>query len=212
MSTRKWTEEEIQILKEELSIGTSHENIGLLLDRTKSSIMHKVQRLGIAKKGNSWAHLSNENMLELVRKYRTAEEFDTNPELPGYKTVVNRFKVSSWKNVLELAGVAISKGTRYDHNKPTKFYILKFVDNDGTIFYKFGVTQRPIRARYSYREFEIIYTLDTSLEDALLKEAEITKIVRSYKPTDKRFYKEGHGGYTECFVDYIEKPDWINHG
>lgn len=206
---KKWTDEELDFLLEELKNGSTHEAIGIHLGRTKSSVMHKVQRLGIAKKAKNWQHLSDQDMLDLVVKYKTAEEFDSNPELPGYKTILKRFKLDSWNSARELAGIPTSKGTRYDHSKLTTFYIIRFVDIDGQPFFKYGVTQRPLKTRYSSRVFDILYSEQMSLEEALKKENEISKLVNHYKPIDQKFYKEGHGGYTECFLDYIKEPEWL---
>lgn len=197
---KRWSTEEDQFLVEELKAGSTHESIGYSLNRTKSSIMHRVQRLGLSKKNPSWIHLTNDDMLELVRKYKTAEEFDNNPEIPSYKTIVRRFEVNTWNEVIALAGLCKSKGTRYDHTKETTFYILEFVDTDETVFKKYGVTQRPLTTRYKGKPFKIIHQEIGSLQNALDKEEAMDQEVTKYRPLSRDFYAEGHGGYTECFI------------
>jgi len=208
-----WKPHEIEFLIEELNNGNTHEAIGVLLNRTKSSVMHKVQRLSLSSLGNSWAHLSDKELLELVVKYKTAEEFDNNIHLPSYKTIVKRFKVSCWNDVKALAGLPIHKNTgRYDYTKDAVFYILEFIDIDGTFFKKYGVTQRSIELRYKGRKnFNIIYEKSFSLQESLDKEIELAESTNKYIPKDPKFTKEGHGGYTECFIDYATKPSWIEN-
>lgn len=209
-----WTKEQEEFLVQELKNGLSHKSIGLLLNKTKSSIMHKVQTLGISEKGVSWSHLSDDELLDLVREYKSAEEFDTNPRLPSYKTLVKRFKVDNWNAVKTLAGVSVGKNTgRYDYTKPAIFYVIEFQDTDGTHFKKYGVTQRSVALRYRSRnDFTIVYEKAWSLQEALDKEVELSKQVKSYIPKDSNFTSSGHGGYTECFTNYINKPEWIDHG
>lgn len=209
-----WTKEEEDFLRQELKNGLSHESIGLLLNKSKSSIMHKVQKLGLSKLGASWEHLSNEELLALVKEYRTAEEFDTNPGLPSYKTLVRRLGVSKWNDIKELAGISTAKTTgRYDFTKPTTFYIVQFKDVDGTVFNKYGVTQRSIRLRYrKSSSYIILHEELCSLQEALDKEIELSKCTKSYFPINIDFTYKGHGGYTECFIDYINKPEWVCHG
>lgn len=209
-----WTKEQEEFLRQELKNGLSHESIGILLNKTKSSVMHKVQKLGIAAKGLSWSHLSDEYLLDLVRKYKTAEEFDTNPDIPSYKTLLGRFKLSSWNEVKNLAGLSIGKNAgRYDHTKPAIFYIIEFQDIDGTYFKKYGVTQRSVSLRYRGRnDFTILYERVIPLQEALDKEVELSQQVKKYTPKDTNFNCYGHGGYTECFTNYTSKPEWIDRG
>ena len=213
-SKSAWKLDEIEFLIEELNNGSTHEAIGVFLNRTKSSVMHKVQKLKLSSVGNSWAHLSDKELLQLVAKYKTAEEFDNNIELPSYKTIVKRFKASCWNEVKALAGLSVHKNTgRYDYTKDTIFYILEFTDIDGIRFKKYGVTQRSIELRYKgRRDFNVLYTGVFSLQEALDKETELAKLTDKYSPKDLRFTKDGHGGYTECFINYINVPEWINHG
>ena len=66
--SKRWSREEIDTLHHGLTNGMSHEQIGLSLGRTKSSVMHKVQRLGLAKKFKTWTHLTVEDYITLVNK------------------------------------------------------------------------------------------------------------------------------------------------
>lgn len=209
-----WTKDEEYFLIQELENGLSHESIGLLLNKSKSSIMHKVQRLGVSKVGVSWDHLSNETLLSLVREHKTAEEFDTNPDLPSYKTLVKRFGVNKWNDIKELAGVSTSKTTgRYDFTKPAIFYIIQFQDIDDTVFNKYGVTQRSIKLRYrKSKSYTILHEEVCDLQEALDKEIELSKCTTPYTPISIDFTYKGHGGYTECFTKYINKPKWIDRG
>jgi hypothetical protein len=210
----KWTEDDIELLTQELINGTKYASIGILLNKTESSVMHKVQKLGLSKQGICWKHISDEELLGLVVKYKTAEEFDTNPELPSYKTLVRRFGVNTWNDIKELAGVSLAKRTgRYDFAKPATFYIIQFKDKDGTLFKKYGVTQRSLRVRYRKgSSYVILYEEVCTLQQALDKEVEMSKCTEYYKPIDINFTYKGHGGYTECFIEYINKPDWIDRG
>ena len=211
---KRWTKEEELFLQQELEKGLSHESIGLLLNKSKSSIMHKAQRLGISKPNTSWEHIPDEELLALVKKYQTAEEFDTNPCLPSYKTLIRRFGVCKWNDIKELAGISTAKTTgRYDFTKPAVFYIIQFEDTDSTVFNKYGVTQRSIKVRYrKNKQYNILYEELCSLQEALNKEIELSKCTIPYIPLSLDFTYKGHSGYTECFSDYIRKPHWIDRG
>jgi len=198
---KRWTEEEISILIDELSIGTTHEEIGYLLGRTKSSVMHKVQRDGLAKKFKRWDHLTIEDFIELVKTHKIASEFDTNPGLPGYKTVLKWLGLETWKDCLAFCNVEPNPKGRYDWNLPATFYIIECVDLDGTVFRKFGVTQRKLNTRYPTKKYLIVEeTLYSTLREAYTQEQIFKTKVKSYKPKTRDFYKEGHGGYTECYI------------
>lgn len=202
--SKHWTTDEINLLKDGLYNGKSHEEIGSLIGRTKSSVMHKVQRLGLSRKFKTWTHLTVEDYIALVNKYKTASEFDSNPDLPPYKTVLRWLNLSSWEECLEFCGVDPNIRGKYEWSYPTIFYILQFKDIDNTIFYKYGITQRNIKIRYQNRSDYTIITevLCKDLREAINKEAEMKKTTISYTPKDRRFYSQGHGGYTECYIEH----------
>ena len=74
------------------------------------------------------------------------------------------------------------------------FYHLKLIDDDGTIFYKYGLTKN-VKSRLwkiPYK-IEILETILLNKYDAIWKEYNSLKEVNRYTP--QRMF----GGYTECF-------------
>lgn len=74
-------------------------------------------------------------------------------------------------------------------------YHLKFKDEDGTVFYKYGLTKN-LNNRLYYIPYtpEIISTEELSKYDAIYKERELLKDIISYNPIIN------FGGHKECFI------------
>lgn len=199
----KWTEKDIENLKLGLELELSHEEIADCLDRSKSSVMHKVQRLGLSKTSIQWNKiLSREEVISLIRIYRTSEAMDYTEEVPGHKSCQKILGVSSWNECLELAGLPIYKQARFKSDRKTRFYIVKFEDINGVIFNKFGITQRTVQMRYSKKDIEIVNEVIGTLEYCQDLEYKFSKLVSDlkYLPEDKRFYNDTYGGYSECYI------------
>lgn len=205
-----WQTGEIDYLKE------NYAKVGLKgchahLNRSLESIKLKASELKIKAPG-VWDHLSNRELLDLVRRHRLVNEFMYKEELPDPKVLLRRFNKSSWREILELAGVP-QNGYRPDDG--ATFYILKFQDTDSVYFYKYGYTQNTLKIRYKHRkDFEVMYQKETSMIEALALEKQMKDSTKKYRPKDIRFYNtgKGHGGYTECFTDYTSKPGWVDRG
>lgn len=202
---RRWTEQDLEDLKLGLSLNLTHEEIGDCLGRTKSSVMHKVQKENLSSSSVQWfTFLTKEEVLSFIRTYKTASALDYTDGVPGHKTCQKILKVSSWAECLELAGLPNYKKAKFDENKPTTFYIVSFNDLDGTSFNKFGITQRSIQERYSLKDINIINQVVGSLEYCQDLEKKFETAVKNikYLPKDKRFYDSNRfGGYTECYKE-----------
>ena len=202
---KKFTEEEIELIKQRLSEKISHENIGLELGRTKSSIMHKIQRLGLAKPCNDWKHLTKDNVLQLIKTHISAESFDARGSgLPSHKILMRILGVASWSEARKLAGIPVYSTAKWDKTKETIFYIIQVIDTDGTEFRKFGVTQRSIKIRYGgFKDYLVILNKTMPHSQALRIEKLFSKITIKYKPKDTRFSNQNQlGGHTECYIGY----------
>lgn len=200
---KKWTEEEIEDLYLGLELELSHEEIAECLGRTKSSIMHKVQRLNLAKSSSQWMkNLSKEETIALIQKYKTSEAMDYTEGVPGHKSCQRILGVSSWAKCLEIAGIETKKTAKFDSAKKTCFYIVEFEDIDKKSFRKFGITQRTVQERYSSKNIKIIAQVYSTLDHCLDLEKRFETLVKSrkYMPKNPRFYNSGHGGYTECYI------------
>lgn len=80
-------------------------------------------------------------------------------------------------------------------DKPTKVYLIDFGN-----FYKVGTTQQTISQRFGrkYPKYEVIFFIETTLEEALKIEKEWLNNVKHLKFVPTTFPEEGRG-FTECF-------------
>lgn len=202
---KKWSQEDIEDLLLGLKIGLTHAEIADCLDRTLSSVMHKVQRLKLAKPNTQWTKLySKEEVIALIQKYKTSEAMDYTEGVPGHKSCQKILGVGSWAACLEAAGLPLRKTAKFSRNKACTFYIVEFLDINGTLFYKYGITQRRVQERYSKKNIKIISQVQSSLEycqDLEIKFQELVKD-KKYLPIDRRFYDDTYGGYSECYIPH----------
>ena len=202
---KKWSEEEVEDLLLGLEIGLTHEDIADCLGRTLSSIMHKVQRLKLAKPNTQWVKLcSKEEVISLIQKYKSSEAMDYTEGVPGHKSCQKILGVGSWAECLKAAGLPMRKTAKFSKNKSCTFYIVEFIDVDGTLFYKYGITQRRVQERYSKKNIKIISQVQSSLDycqDLEIKFQELVKD-KKYLPIDQKFYNDTYGGYSECYIPH----------
>lgn len=199
--TKAWSDQDILDLRVGLSESLSYSDIAEALGRSYKSVERKVQALGLTKANRSWLHLTKVEVLDLIRKFKHAEEFDNNPKLPGYKTCLRVLGVNTWIKAKELAGIDSYNTAKFDPDKETLFYVLQVTDIDGTIFFKYGITQRNLLLRYGNKPYKEISSIYISLSEARSMEQIYKRSKVPYIPKDRAFYKEGHGGYTECYVE-----------
>ena len=80
-------------------------------------------------------------------------------------------------------------------NTPAIVYLFKLIDEDNTIFYKYGITtDLKKRVHNIGYEVEIIKSIELDLYEAIYLEKKMLENVIKYIPKIK------FGGYTECFV------------
>lgn len=207
----KWSEEDLGFLKENYS-KLGPKECANKLGRKLELVRNKAYELKITNP-ISYEHLTDEDLLDLVREYKLHDVFSYTEYLPSPGTILKRFNKNSWYDILELAGIPTNI-KKVDLSGKTIFYILEFLDIDGVLFKKYGVTQSSIKSRYKNRlDYKVLTEklCDTYLE-AIALEKEIGLLVNKYKPKDRRFYSTGHNGYTECFISYINVPEWIDRG
>lgn len=144
---------------------------------------------GVLRKPRSY---TDEELLSILRESGTPtyNHFIQSNDLPSAVTYRNRF--GSWAKALELAGIERNSNSLIP-SKSTLVYLLEF---DG--FYKVGITQQSIKERFlGYPKYEVILTLNCSLEEARKIEREWLANTQPY-----RFYGTGFprcNGATECF-------------
>lgn len=197
-----WTKEEMELLTEMLAANFSYKEIAAKLNnRSVCSIATKVSRLKLSKPHKDWSLLTKDDLLDLIRIHKTTLEFDSNPDLPGVNICHRILGTSSWLECLDMAKTTPRlPGMR--HNKPTIFYVVECVDTNGTIFNKFGITQQPtVSQRYPSKSYKILHEEILTLEEAILKEKLYKESKTMYKPLDRNFYRSGHSGFTECYID-----------
>lgn len=137
---------------------------------------------------------TDEELLDIIRNsdIKTYNHFNS-PEsgTPSAVTYVKRF--GSWSKAIELAGVP-KNGFSMLEDKETIVYLIEFES-----FYKLGITQQSIKARFSgYPYYTIIFTLTfPTLSEAKTLEKTWLNNVSEYRTLGIGFPRDN--GSTECF-------------
>ena len=186
---KRWTVEEITILTESLAEGKKYAEIDLP-GRSISAMTVKANTLGLSKPNNTWAHLTYDEAIDLIRIHRTGTPFDINKDLPSRNAIKTALKVKSWSECLALAKPEARSNKHI-------FYVLEFKDLDGTNFKKYGITGSTLKERYPSTPFNVILELYLEREEAFKLENHYRSIVMQFTPLDPKFST----GYTECFKE-----------
>lgn len=86
------------------------------------------------------------------------------------------------------------------HNGKSNFYVLKIHEDDGTIFYKIGITVQKLKYRYRSKDmpydYEVVKLINADAENVFNTELEIKRIMlnNTYSPK-----KKFAGSRYECF-------------
>lgn len=94
-----------------------------------------------------------------------------------------------------------------NHNGLSNFYVLKIEENDGTVFYKVGITVQDIKQRYSKSvmpyEYEVVKNINANASDVFDLEIKIKSLLSKCRYNPKIKFA---GSKYECF-SYI--PDKV---
>lgn len=196
----EWTAEEDEELKFLRREGfTINEICDFMPTRTFYSIAERFNSLDekkhVMKEQRFW---TDEELLDLVRRYNTLSAYSSastsNKDLPSPKTITTRF--DGWRKAVRAAGLSDNKAGGMDVTKPTKLYLVKFVEEN---FLKLGLTQRTVKQRfYGFPKYEILFEAEYEYATAKQKEYEwLVKLApHKYIPENPIFKGKGH---TECF-------------
>lgn len=209
-----WSDDDLEYLNTNYSTKTVKE-LATALTRTPEAIRLKLNRLnlkakedtkgpkpgskyirGVNRGVNRGVKYTDEYLLDIIKSLphtgRDWYNINKHADWPSASTIATRF--GSWTNALLKAGRNINIGTQ-KKDKATKVYLIKF-----DTFYKVGITQQEIKARFSgYPKYEIILVKETTLDNAKYIEKEILNLVQEYSYEPECFPKEGRG-FTECFI------------
>lgn len=186
---KRWSVEEVAILTEGLAEGKKYAEIDLP-GRSISAMTVKANNLGISKPNNTWSHLTYDDAIELIKLHRTGTPFDVDKTLPSRSAIKIALKASSWSECLALAKPE-ARSNKYI------FYILEFMDLDGTYFKKYGITGNTLKERHPSIEFKVILELHLEREEAFKLENHYRSITIQFTPLDPKFSV----GYTECYKE-----------
>ena len=181
-----WSKEEEDLLANNMDL--SYKEIASMLGRTEGSVATKAKRMGLARVFHG--NFTDEQLLAVVRKYRSRDALKYSKELITAKMVEHRF--GGWKEALRIAGLDQNECSLLP-NKDTILYLVDFGE-----FKKVGITQRTIKDRFrdGYINYKILdFVTFSSLEDALDAEREILSNMEKYKYIPEDF----NNGKTECF-------------
>lgn len=201
---KSWTDAEDSQLIELRASKIPYAQIEKILGRTSSSIRKRASILSQKGRMQLREHPSSsfstkpevekkawqdEELLDLVRKYRTQDNLNYNrlKSEPSSGPVIQRF--GSWTAAVEASGILRKLG-RFDKNKLTNLYLVDFGQ-----FYKIGITQRTVEERLrGFPEYKILGVLELDFDEAWEIERELLKTVEPYK-----IYGNLPNGNTECF-------------
>lgn len=198
MRYKKWTEEDHELIKCMSSSGFTVREIATEMDCSISTIEHKRRVLGICRSGGKSGRpkkYTKEQLIEIMKAapIHTYDYFNSKDNnLPAATTY--RAYFGSWEAALCAAGIE-PNATSMKADMQTTVYLLDFGE-----FYKIGITQQPLNKRFGarYPAYQVVLTIETSLEDARKIEKDWLNAVKEYKYVPDNFPQEG-GGHTECF-------------
>jgi hypothetical protein len=201
---KSWTDAEDAQLIELRATGVAYVQIEKILGRTSSSIRKRASILSQKGRMQLREHPSSsfstkletekkawqdEELLDLVRKYRTQDNLNYNRlnSEPSSGPIIQRF--GSWTAAVEASGILRKLG-RFDKNKLTNLYLVDFGE-----FYKIGITHRTVEERLrGFPEYKILGVLKLDFEEAWEIERELLKTIEPYKVMGNL-----PNGNTECF-------------
>lgn len=202
----KWTNEEDEVLKNLKNSGASYIEISKILSRTQDSIKSRLSKLSArgdiklknhprstfaTKPLKDKIFWTDEQLLELVRKYKTQDNLNYNREDWEVSAPVIHKRFGSWSEALILAGMESNLGG-WDKSRETWVYLVDFGE-----FKKIGITQRSIHERFSgFPEYKILDSVLLNFNEAWELERELIKAIEPYKVIGNL-----PNGNTECF-DY----------
>lgn len=207
MSYKKWTEEDHELIRCMSKAGFTAREISVEMGCSEDTVKYKKSILGISTRSNSYKPKHNnmlggrpkkytkEQLIEIMRAAptHTYDYFNSKDNnLPAATTY--RAYFGSWEAALCAAGIE-PNATSMKADVRTTVYLLDFGE-----FYKIGITQQPLNKRFGarYPEYQVVLTIETSLEDARKIEKDWLNAVKEYKYIPDSFPQDG-GGHTECF-------------
>lgn len=198
-----WAREEISYLQENFPICEDLNNVAEKLGRSLDSVKSKAYKLGLKRETvNLWSSSEDQTLADMYKQFSVQEIAKVLDRTP--RAIQHR--ISHLKLYNNIPKKVVSK------NGVLNFYLIKCIDIDLTPFYKIGWTSKKnISSRFNGRKYEVLLVYTSDRETIKAFETELKKTVISrykYKPLDKAFYQESHGGYTECFKP-VEEPIFI---
>ena len=209
-SKRQWSEEDDEQLKTIISSGVSYDKIAKTLNRTYAAISARASHLGLQKDTkDKWSNLTKEDAITIVRKHKTTTSIKESTDAPSTGTLLKILEVDSWTEAQKLAQLTKEDINTYASNTSCSFYIIEFIDNDGTSFKKFGLTRNTLKTRYKGRkDYKILYYKTLTLDQCRELEKSIQNCIVKYIPKDDKF-RTWHGGASECFTEFTRVPSWL---
>jgi len=163
---KRWTEDDVKVLKEQMELGTLYKDIGLILDKTSNAIKNKAFKLKLKSKNNTMAKTNELYDTELKIKNPTTiriEDYINYDTKILHKCLVCGTEYKCFpSNKLDGYGHCGRKKSngqgRISSNKPGTTYLVYFQNED---IYKVGVTSKTVKERMtdnklSIKDYEVI--------------------------------------------------------
>ena len=196
MIKKPWTKLEEEYLVNARHNGVSYSEIAKELKRSTTSVLMKGSRLMTeSMRTRDNIRWSTDEVHKLISMHN---EGFCNKEIA---TALNRTDTAVRHHLAKLAkqGLIANPSNSLDGSKETTVYLLHFVEED---FYKIGLTQQSIQARFSgYPKFSLLDSVVLEdLDSARDLEAELLSKIEPYTPS---CFGKHHSGKSECFKNRV---------
>lgn len=206
LSSRAWTEEENTILRINYPIVGTAGCAELLLNRTNIAIKNQAGRLKI-RVNNPWVSTHEEyerKLLELEAECYPVDKYVTSKIPIRHACTEGHEWLARPSNVLKGSGCPSCAYYGFNPDKPAILYYIK-VTSDAHKYYKIGITNRTILARFSRetdKNIEILLEKTFVLgSEAYLEEQDILYKYRDKRIVVNNFLKSK--GNTELFAEDV---------
>lgn len=162
-----------------------------ILERNENWRQLNKEKVALKKREN---YLKNRDLILEKSKLHRLNNLKTIREKDNIRNRVRRPKTGRIAPGLYSITVAERNINKWINEELT-IYHLKIVDDDDTVFYKYGLTRNiKIRLEKIPYKVEILKTITIDKYEAIYLEKTLLTNIKKYTPIKK------FGGYTECFI------------
>jgi len=152
---RRWTKEEEELLKEEIKLGAFAKDIAFLLERSRSAIYAKMNKLNL--KSENFA-LKTNSQYDVELKIKNPNTIRIEDYINADAKILHKCLVCGTEYFCapnhKLEGYCGTGKGEVSRDRPAITYLIYFINED---IYKIGVTSNTVKRRmYGMPEYEIM--------------------------------------------------------